>query len=150
MRGVAWQHGRVSTQETVYQCSSCGVERIGPGIGDFAGERLPCANDRCGSVNIDTKMTISAQVASRDLLKAKLKEESLGSRKGRKVDVTNGAEYYRLGQRWHRVERRIDYANDWYDEVITDEATGQVVREVHQSLKEHQGRGSAKRPPATP
>lgn len=146
----SWEYGRVSTQQTVYVCSGCGAERVGPGIGDVLGERLPCANSGCGSVGIDIRLTISEHIAIRDAPKAKLKDPGLGSRKGRKVDVTTGAEYYRLGQRWHRVERRIDYTNNVYDEVITDEATAKVIREVHETLKDHQGRGSGRRPPATP
>lgn len=107
---------------------------------------MPCATDGCGSVKIDIDVTINDNLEIRDLLKAKLRDPSLGSKQGRKLDVTTGTEYFRLGQRWHRVERRIDYVNDLYDEVITDEATANVVREVHESLTSHQGRGSARRP----
>lgn len=128
-------------------CSSCGAERIGPGIGDVPGERVPCPNDGCGSVAITTQLTITADLGMRARLVAKAKDRSLGSRRGRKVDMTTGAEYYRLDDRWHRVERKIDYVNDWYDEVITVESTGEVIREVHEPLSDHQERGTAKRRP---
>ena len=78
-------------------------------------------------------------------MSAKARDTTLNSREGRKVDLVTGAEYYRDGLQWCRVERRIDYVGDWYDEVITDEVTGVVVREVHEPLSDHQGRGSAKR-----
>lgn len=140
----------MSTQKMVYTCSACGVERIGPGIGDLPGDRLPCANERCGSVAVLISLTITDDAGVRDMLTGKLKNPDLGSRKGRKVDFTTGTDYFRRDQRWHRVDRTIDYANDWYDETITDEATGDVIRNRHERLSEHQERGSAKRPPKKP
>ena len=72
-------------------------------------------------------------------------DSQLSSRKGRKLEFVSGADYFRSGQRWHRVERIIDFANDRYDEVVTDESTGAVIRSCHEPLSEHQGRGSAGR-----
>jgi hypothetical protein len=138
------------TQQTIYTCSTCGVERIGPGIGDVPGDRTPCANGGCGSVAVVIDLSISDVVDGRDRLTGMLKNPVLGSRKGRKVDFTTGTDYFRRGQRWHRVDRTIDYANDWYDETITDETTGEVIRDCHERLTDHQGRGSATRPPESP
>ena len=45
----------------------------------------------------------------------------------------------------HWVEREIDRISNEYHERIIDKATGQVVREVHEPLSEHRGRGCAKR-----
>jgi hypothetical protein len=137
----------MSTQWVTYTCSACGVERMSPGIGDGSGDRLPCANEGCGSIAVLIGMTITDDAGVRDLLTGKLKNPDLGSRKGRKVDITTGTDYFRRGQRLHRVDRTIDYANDCYDETITDEATGDVIRDCHERLSDHQGRGSAKRPP---
>jgi hypothetical protein len=137
----------MSTQKVIHMCRACGVERIGPGIGDLPGDRTPCANDGCGSVDVAIDVVIADVAVARDLLVAKLKDASLGSRKGREVDVTTGAEYFRQGERWHRVDRIVNYADDWYDETITDETTGTVVRECHERLSDHQGRGGAARPP---
>lgn len=108
---------------------------------------MPCANEGCGSVAVLIELTITDDVGVRDLLTGKSKNPDLGSRKGRKIDFTTGTDYFRRGQRWHRVVRTIDYANDWYDETIIDEATGEVIRDCHERLSEHQGRGSASRPP---
>lgn len=136
----------MSTQQVIYTCSACGVERIGPGIGDVPGDRTPCANEGCGSVAVVTELFITDVVDVRDLLTGKLKNPDLNARKGRKVDFTTGTEYFRHGQRWRQVDRTIDYANDWYDETITDETTGEVIRDCHERLSEHQGRGRARRP----
>ncbi len=65
------------------------------------------------------------------------------------LETITGSDYYRRGERWHQVDRTIDYANNWYDETITDEATGEVVRECHEPLSDHRGRGSAKSSPGT-
>lgn len=131
-------------------CSGCGVERIGPGIGGLPGDRMPCANQGCSSVDLDIVLAITDDAGIRDELKGKLKNPDLGSRKGRQVDITIGSDYYRRDQRWHRVDRRIDYANDRYDETITDEATGEVIRDCHERLSDHQGHGLAKPPTDRP
>lgn len=102
----------MSVQQVIYTCSACGVERIGPGIGDLPGDRMPCANEGCGSVAVVIDLAITDDAGVRDLLTGKLKNPDLGSRKGRKVDITTGSDYFRRGQRWHRVTRTIDYSND--------------------------------------
>ena len=140
----------MSTQQVIYTCSACGVERIGPGIGDLPGERMPCANEGCGSVAVVIELAITDDAGVRDLLTGKLKNPDVGSRKGRRIDITTGSDYFRRGKRWHRVDRTIDYVNDWYDETIIDEATGEMIRNCHQRLRDHQGRGSAKSPPQSP
>ena len=59
--------GRVSTEPTaVNLCATCGVERIGPGIGSMPGERLPCANDGCGSIAIRIEVTVLSEMGLRD------------------------------------------------------------------------------------
>ncbi|MDP9250096.1 MAG: hypothetical protein M3O78_01850 [Chloroflexota bacterium] len=137
----------MSTQQVTYTCGECGAERIAAGIGDLPGDRMPCANEGCGSVAVVIDLAITDKAGVRDLLSGRLKNPNLGSRRGRRVDITAGSDYFRRGQRWHRVDRTIDYVNLWYDETITDEETGEVIRECHEPLSEHQGRGSAKRPP---
>ena len=111
---------------------------------------MPCANEGGGSVAVVIDLAITDDAGVRDLLTGKLKNPDLGSRKGRKVDITTGSDYFRRGQHWHRVTRTIDYSNDWYDETIIDEATGEVIRDCHERLSDHQGRGSAKRPSESP
>jgi len=136
----------MSASRTISRCAACGVERIGPGIGDWSGERTPCANDGCGSVALNVEVIRHDDASARDLLSAKWKDPSRGSRKGRTADVVTGSEYYRLDGVWHRVERALNYAEDLYDEVICDEVTGIVVHECHERLSEHAGHGSAARP----
>lgn len=133
----------MSASRTISRCGACGVERIGPGIGDLPGDRTPCANDGCGSVSLRVEVIIQDSVDARDCLRANWKDSSRGSRKGRKVDVVTGSEYYRRDGLWRRVERTLNYADDLYDETIVDEATGVVVHESHERLSEHAGHGTA-------
>ena len=70
----------------------------------------------------------------------------LSARSGRRADseITAGKELYRKTGEWHTVDRVINRPNDRYDELIKDQH-GKVVRECHEPLSKHQGRGSAKR-----
>lgn len=43
-----------------------------------------------------------------------------------------------------KLERIIDRENDWYEEVVTDPETGEVIHRCAERLSEHTGRGSAK------
>ena len=52
--------------------------------------------------------------------------------------------YHRESGRMHYLERIIDRLAGEYHERIIDKGTGAVVREVHESLKAHTGRGSAR------
>lgn len=142
--GVRCEDGGMSRPQLTYTCSACGAERVGPGTGSAPGGRLPCPNEGCGSVEILIGLTITDGVDVRDLLTANVKDPDLGSRKGRKVDITIGTSYFRHGHRWHHIVRTINYASDRYDETITDKATGDVIRDCHERLSGHRGRGSAK------
>jgi len=46
--------------------------------------------------------------------------------------------------------RRIDRENDQYDEVVKDKNTNKIIRECHEPLGQHTGRGSAKKPKTNP
>jgi len=57
-----------------------------------------------------------------------------------------GDSFFKAEGRMHYVERIIDRVAGEYHERIIDKETGKVVREVHEPLANHRGRGSA-RPP---
>jgi hypothetical protein len=80
-------------------------------------------------------------------LVAKAKDRALGSRRGRKFDLTTGTEYYRLEGRRHRVERKTEYVNGWYDEVITAWRRGKSSVRYTSDSGDHRDRGTAKRRP---
>lgn len=39
----------------------------------------------------------------------------------------------------------IDRENDWYDEKVINNKTGEITEECHEKLSEHKGHGSAKK-----
>lgn len=57
---------------------------------------------------------------------------------------TSGDSYFGLTGREHYIERSIDRAAGMYHERIIDKISGEVVREVHEPLTQHRGRGGAK------
>jgi len=54
-----------------------------------------------------------------------------------------GDDLHRDSGTWSEIFRTIDREQNTYDEVIVN-SDGDVVREVHEKLAEHRGRGSAK------
>lgn len=56
-----------------------------------------------------------------------------------------GVELHHDSGREQLIERHVRHAIDQDDELIRGLETGQVVRERHQRLSEHQGHGAAKR-----
>ena len=69
----------------------------------------------------------------------------LGARKGRRkyeYEALQGNEFNSDG-RMMRKERIIDRRNDRYRETVVDEDSGEVVRQIDESLSEHRNRGSA-------
>lgn len=77
-----------------------------------------------------------------------LKQRRPGRRRPVAEQVNRPETFRKTGAR-HRVERVIDRSDpnpdNWlYREKIVDVATGNVVREVTECLKDHRGRGSAK------
>lgn len=121
------------------RCAACGADR-----GDV--RRTPADTEvhepcTCGAsaVIFDVRATDEASVREMVVLKARDQQA-----KEPHLIVKWGSSFFARESRWHELDRRIDRANDRYDEVITDEETGEVVREVHEPLHEHQGRGSAR------
>jgi hypothetical protein len=128
-------------------CSDCGIDRADLGIPPPSDDnRSPCP--QCGSIALLVDVQVYDEMTIKDY--AQVAYTNRAETDGRTKVVVKGklgSEFYRKDGRWHRVERRIDKANDWYDEVITDEESGVIVREVHEPLSQHQGRGSDRRPP---
>ncbi len=63
------------------------------------------------------------------------------------VDAFSGWEFWRNGRRMVRKMRRLDREGDWYDEVVTDPQTGEIIHECHEPLSEHRPRSREARTP---
>ena len=100
----------------------------------------PCPG--CGSMRRMFALSLGGSITPRGFLRGRAFHS--GSRKWFAQIETGSSLFHETG-RWHRLERLIDRARNWYREHITDTATGQVIRHVEEPLTDHTGRGSAKR-----
>lgn len=96
----------------------------------------------CGSNARVFRMAVEGTLRPRGELRYKGKEE--GKSKPFVKGVT-GASYSVRAKRWVRRVMRIDRRNDRYFEKVLDPETGQVIHEQEESIRAHQGHGSAKR-----
>ncbi len=60
------------------------------------------------------------------------------------IETQAGDQYSTARARFMDKYRRIDRDDDWYDEVVIDPETGEIVHECHEPLSEHWGHGSAR------
>jgi hypothetical protein len=128
----------MTVRSTEITCRDCGAVIDEPS--DIpVGLRTPCS--ACGSSSRSVRITIEETLRFHESLG--LKDFPPGSRKWR-TRVWSGASLFRQTGKWHRLERRIDRANDLYYEHIEDKDTGEVIRHVAEPLSQHRGRGSAK------
>ena len=58
--------------------------------------------------------------------------------------VKSGDSFWRDEGQWVDFYQSVDHERDWYDKVVTDKTTGQVIREVHEPLSQHIGRGDSR------
>ena len=124
-------------------CGECGLllEEAGS---TAPSDRTPCPD--CGSLKRKFEVHIEARASAEVGLGLKQKRPGL---KRPVVEEVKRPETFRKTGARHRVERVIDRSDSdpekWrYREKIIDVATGEVVREVDEPLKDHTGRGSAK------
>ena len=121
------------------RCSECGelLEVVGEA------DREPCR--RCGSL----KRTYSEHLESKIQLRSKLrwKHKRPGFRRALAEGVSGSERSVRSG-RWVTKKRLIDRENDWYEELVVDEESGDTVHESRERLSDHRGHGSAKGQPS--
>ncbi len=102
-------------------------------------EREPCPS--CGKLARLAEVVIEANLPVRSQLIYKGKH---GGRGKPFAWGKVGDDFFWAMGRWNRLGRYFNRDQDTYDELITDPATSDVIREVHERLSEHVGRGSAK------
>src|SRR4051812_30044774 len=115
-------------------CKDCGTRLDDRGDPPPDG---PCPH--CGSYSREIRL--SEYGHGREGTRLEARED--GARKPW-LERTDAPELHRDTQRWQNVHRAINRRDDTYDEVIVDEETGAVLREVHEPLSMHEGRGSAR------
>jgi rubredoxin len=117
-------------------CDSCGHVFADPqGIANQSiTDRLPCPE--CGSTAVSFHLTAADAILLKEQVGIKTKRSA--GRRGRLIEGKFGDDLHKATGRWNRLDRRIDYQRDWYDETITDPETGAGIHEVHEPLSEHQ------------
>jgi hypothetical protein len=75
-------------------------------------------------------------------------EEGSNSKRKYKIEHKEGYDYCRDTGRWNFIRQVIDRACNWYEKLVIDGKTGEVLRNISHPLAEHRGRGSAKIRPA--
>lgn len=122
-----------SITQSRWRCRHCGRPRSDEDGG------LPCPD--CGKVGrkMDVEIQENVQVLASTCLEKR--EPKIPGRRPGRAYVIDRWEYSRdLGELVH-VSRHIDRDNDTYDEVIR-RADGSIIREIHEPLSNHRGRGS--------
>lgn len=123
-------------------CSDCGYafaspEKIGTQKPE---ERQPCP--RCRSTKKTFNIQMEAHITLREMLGLKMRAKG---EKDPSVEIKQGDNLYVETGKWHKLLQRIDRKNNRYQKIITDSETGEIIRDVDESLTDHQGYGSAKR-----
>jgi hypothetical protein len=88
-------------------------------------------------------VTLTDKAAAHDSLATKARHGDVGKVKPYREAFT-GFDYHRDTRQWRQVCRVVDRERDRYTERIVD-ASGNVVREVDEPLRQHRGHGAAKR-----
>ena len=122
----------------VTKCGKCGAV-LSPPV--HAASMCP----GCGKALSEIRVLVEEEVplTIRERLQTKVRHGQPGE-VAPHLETTAGDDLKWSTGRWLRVERRVDRENDLYTETLTDPETGEVVREVHERLSEHRGRGAAK------
>lgn len=105
---------------------------------------IPCP--ACGSGARLVKITVHEELSVdfRERIRARVKDDSLPSKKKWRKEIVAGDDYRESRGDWVYKKRVIDRDNDLYIEKISDKATGEVFRNVRELLSNHRGHGSDK------
>ena len=127
-------------------CNACGAA-LDEKPNAPAETRLPCPH--CDSLSRRINVTCSETLSLHS--KLNLKARHAGEKRPF-MDQTVGHDPHRKSGRWMKLYRLFDRVKvpNWYDERVTDAATGEVVHECSEPLTSHRGHGSAKAAKASP
>ena len=124
-------------------CAECGEQLPDTWILDEDASQ-PCSNCGSNKQKITINVNEDATIEVHDQMKAKLKDKSLPSKKKVRKEVIAGDDERVSRGDWVEKHRVIDRDNDVYIERVVDKKTGEVIRDVSESLAKHLGHGSDK------
>lgn len=117
-------------------CGNCGQER------SDEQPRTPCP--ACGVLNLRFEENLAETMRVFDSMKLVHTKPGFPKKKRDRVEEIQGHVLRGdTGEIVHKL-RRIDRENNRYDEVVTT-LDGEIIRECHETLKEHFGHGSDKK-----
>ena len=124
-------------------CSNCGVELTNePDFLDaFHKQSTPCP--KCGSIERHTHLFLDDEVQIKDDTSMNLSTPKPAGGKKLLLKGKYGSELHHDSNTWQERNRTIDIANNNYNEVISNPATG-FYKEVNENLSDHEDHGSAK------
>jgi len=89
------------------------------------------------------QISISENVVIHEILGMKAKHKDA---KRPYVELVSGDDLHRKTGKWMKLSRLIDRENDLYKEEVKNPETGDIVHRCEESLSEHTGHSSAKKP----
>jgi hypothetical protein len=117
-------------------CMTCGVAM---GTTDAFLDACPT----CGGSERVAHVFATDGGGSHEMARVKARRPGATGKRGVHYEVKAGDDYTRSTGTWSEVYRVIDRENDRYAERVTT-SDGTIVRDVEESLSDHQGRGSAR------
>lgn len=122
-------------------CSKCNSTLIeDANSSDWSWCRVCQPNHRVGVERIDESLAVADQEGTRH----KGFTPGLSRTKGIRFLDIDEPSFSVARQRWMRLQRRLDYKNDHYKEVVSDPESGEIIHYCDEPLSQHQGRGGAK------
>ena len=126
------------------ECSGCGYIRsyeIDP-ITKLVRECPKCGETK-GPITARPKEELEITSDHSGTLGPKRRKSENSKRKRYLQKITSKKER-NASERMTHTDRNVDNVADWYDEVVRDAVTGEIIHECHEQLSKHKGHGSAK------
>ena len=121
-----------------WKCIDCGNDYTTP----YHPSIIECPS--CSSVNVTRLVSVTDSGKGYEFYDLKQKDDSFPSKKKLRCHSQFGT---KIGGDGHLVNKKrvIDKNADHYEELVVDNDTGEILRDIKEPLSQHHGRGSAKR-----
>jgi len=112
-------------------CKDCGAQ--------FDSNKDGSVCPQCGSSSKVVNASVNIQVS------LYMRWKMFGIKMEKRIfELIFGHEKFIKTNRMVKKGRLIDRENNWYEEIVTDPKTGEVIHETKEKLTDHSGHGSAK------
>jgi hypothetical protein len=125
---------------TTISCQACRTDFL-VSHGGNPGAITRCPSCGASGLVVHIEVDDELAVAVHELVNVK---KRVGARSPTE-EIRTGDSFWRDQQRWIHLYRRIDRANDWYEEIVWDPETATVVHRCTEQLSKHRGADGAQR-----